>query len=90
MSEMVLRMPSNYVDMDREEMEYVEGGNPLIYGLGEWTWKNVIVPKIIEKGMDAAWWLYKSMVAGLKVNTLPSETEFQRVIVKGRFVEMPY
>ena len=26
MSEMVLRMPSSYVDVEREEMEYIDGG----------------------------------------------------------------
>ena len=37
MSEMVLRMPSSYVDVESDEMEYIDGGGAFyssVYGLG--------------------------------------------------------
>ena len=50
MSEMALRLPNSYVDVKRDEMEYVDGGN-FIYDLTISTLGTLISAAVVATGI---------------------------------------
>lgn len=94
-----IAMPSSYVDMEREEIEYVEGGAPY-YTYGDQrliaaalyiklaVYKNVVVPALYTGGVVLAYKAYQGWMNA--ADHVKYFTEFQNICEYGKFREMTY